>query len=69
MKSFPGRLKAVLAVAVLALLMGGVLFYRIQERRVRQDVESDLQAIAELKANQFPGDGLRLEFYREGTKP
>ena len=53
MNSFPGWLKAVLAVVVLALLAGGFSFYRAQERRVRQDVESDLRSIAELKANQI----------------
>jgi hypothetical protein len=43
--SFPGRLKAVLAVAVLALLVGGVSFYRLQERRVRQDVVNSPEII------------------------
>ena len=53
MKSFPGWLKAVLAVAVLALLAGGVSFYRVQERHVSRDVEANLQSIAELKAKQI----------------
>ncbi|MGA2281833.1 MAG: PAS domain S-box protein [Verrucomicrobiota bacterium] len=53
MNSFPGRWKAVLAVVVLALLIGGVCFYHVQEQRVRQDVESDLFAITELKAGQI----------------
>jgi len=54
MNSFPDWLKAVLAVVVPALLAEGVSFYRIQKRRVRQDVESDLQSLAELKANHSP---------------
>jgi PAS domain S-box-containing protein len=53
MNAFPGWLKAVLAVVVLALLAGGVSFYRIQERRMRQDIESNLQAVTELKATQI----------------
>jgi len=53
MNSFPGWLKAVLVVAVLALLAGGVTLNRVQERRVHQDVESCLKTVAELKANQI----------------
>jgi PAS domain S-box-containing protein len=53
MKSFPGWLKTILALVVLALLAGGVWFYQVQERRVRQDVETHLKIIAELKADQI----------------
>ena len=48
MNSFPGWLKAVLVVAVLALLAGGVSLNRVQEWRVRQNVESRLKTITEL---------------------
>ncbi len=72
MNSFPGGLKAVLVVAVLALLAGGVTFNRVQEWRVRQDVGSRLKIIAELKANpiadwrtgQLPAN----QFFNEGVE-
>ncbi len=67
MNSFPGWLKAVLAVVVLALLTVGFSFYRIQERRVRQDVESNSQSIAKLKANQSPCKGVEHELSEKGT--
>jgi hypothetical protein len=51
MNSFPGWLKAVLVVAVLALLAGGVPLNRVPERRMHQDVESRLKTITGLKAN------------------
>jgi hypothetical protein len=51
MNSFPNWLKAVLVVAVLALLAGGVTLNRVQEWRVHQDVESGLKTITGLKAN------------------
>jgi len=55
MNSFPGWLKVVLAVAVLASLAGGVSFHRVQEQRVRKDAESNL------KASQFLSDGVKRE--------
>jgi hypothetical protein len=53
MNSFPGWLKAVLVVAILALLTGGVSLNRVQERRVRQDVENRLKTITDLMANRI----------------
>jgi PAS domain S-box-containing protein len=53
MNSFPSWLKTVLALAVLALLAGGLLFYHVQEQRVRQDVESNLKVITEFKVNEI----------------
>jgi len=53
MNSFPGWLKAVLVVAVLALLAGGVILNRVQERRVGRDVGNRLKTVAELEANQI----------------
>jgi len=44
---------AVLALVFLAVLACGVWFYRTQERHLRQEVENDLFAIAELKASQI----------------
>ena len=61
MNSFPDWLKVVLAVVVLALQAGGVSFHRVQEQRVRKDAESNLKAIAELKAGQFLSDGGKRE--------
>jgi hypothetical protein len=40
MNSFSDWLKVVLAVVVLALLAEGISFHRVQERRVRQNVEN-----------------------------
>ena len=63
MNSFPdsGWLKVVLAVVVLALLSGSVSFHRVLKRLVRRDAESNLKAIAELKAGRFLSDGVKRE--------
>lgn len=53
MKTFPRWVMAVLALVFLAVLACGVWFYRTQERHLRQEVENDLFAIAELKASQI----------------
>jgi uncharacterized protein HemX len=45
MNSFLSGLKVVLVAAALALLAGGVYFHRVQGRRVRQDVETQLKAM------------------------
>ncbi len=51
-KTVPRWLIFVLVLALLAILVGGVLFYRYQERQQLQHVEAELTAIARLKANQ-----------------
>jgi hypothetical protein len=63
MNSFPdsGWLKVVLAVVVLALLSGSVSFHRVLKRLARQDAESNLKAIAELKASRFLSSGVKRE--------
>jgi hypothetical protein len=61
MNSFPDWLKVVLAVVVLALLTGSVSFHRVLQRLVRQDAESNLKAIAELKASRFLSNGVKRE--------
>ena len=61
MNSFPDWLKVVLAVVVLALLPGSVSFQRVLQRRMRQDAESNLQAIAELTAGRFLSSGVKRE--------
>ena len=63
MNSFPdsGGLKVVLAVVVLALQVGSVSFHRVLQRLVRQDAESNLKAIVELKASRFLSDGVKRE--------
>ncbi|MGA3163138.1 MAG: hypothetical protein ABSD77_02910 [Verrucomicrobiota bacterium] len=67
MNFFPGWLKAVLAVVVLALLTGDFSFHRIQERRVRRDVASNPQSIAKFNANQSPCKGVEHELSEKGT--
>ena len=49
----PRWLVAILALAVLVLLAGGVWFYRSQEQQLRQHAEEQLEAIADLKVNQI----------------
>jgi hypothetical protein len=61
MNSFPDWLKVVLAVVVLALLAGSVFFHRVRQRLVRQDAESNLKAIAKLKASRFLSNGVKRE--------
>lgn len=61
MNFFPVWLKAVLVVAVLALLTGGVFLNRVRERRVRQDVGSHLKTITDFKANRFLNGGVKRE--------
>jgi hypothetical protein len=72
MNSFPGWLKAVLVVAVLALLAGGVSLNRVQEWRVRQNVESRLKTITGLKANpiadRWNGQLRANQFLNEGVE-
>ena len=46
-------IKMVLALAVAALLLGGVAFYRDQEELMQRRVAEDLTAIARLKVNQI----------------
>jgi PAS domain S-box-containing protein len=50
---FSGWVKVFLAVAFIALLIGGVWFYHDQEREIREKVERDLSAIARLKTDQI----------------
>ena len=50
---FPGWMKAALALTFLALVAGGAWFYKAQEQEQRRQVESQLQAIARLKADQI----------------
>ncbi|MEW6579261.1 MAG: PAS domain S-box protein [Chloroflexota bacterium] len=52
-KAFPRRLAAALVLALLVILAGGGWLYRAQEQHLREDAEKDLEAIAELKANQI----------------
>ncbi|MCX6646336.1 MAG: hypothetical protein NTY09_08265 [bacterium] len=53
MKKFPHVLITALALAMLALIAGGIWFYRSQERHIRQGIESNLNSIAELKVSQI----------------
>ncbi len=46
-------MKASLTVMLLALLLGGGWFYRVQEQTMRQQNETDLSAIVRLKAQQI----------------
>jgi PAS domain S-box-containing protein len=46
-------MKLTLMVVFLAVLGGGVWFYRVQERALRQHVEENLAAIGQLKVNQI----------------
>ena len=72
MNSFPGWLKAVLVVAVLALLTGGVFLNRVQERRGRQDVENHLKTVTDLMGNQIvdwrAGQLVANRFFNDGVK-
>jgi len=51
MKTFPRWLAVTLAAALLTILIEGVWFYRSQEKYVRQEVEKNLDAIADLKVD------------------
>ena len=68
---------AAMALAFLAVFAGGAWFYRAQEQQVRADVETQLEAIAQLKVDQIVqwraerlGDAAVLmggEFFAEGV--
>jgi PAS domain S-box-containing protein len=47
------RITVLMAVALIALLIGGVWFYRLQEQVMQQKVADDLIAIGQLKADQI----------------
>ncbi len=47
------RAYSAMAVALLAVLVGGAVFYRAQEERMRQEVEAQLKVIAHLKVEQI----------------
>lgn len=49
---FPRWMIATLAVMLLFLLAGGWWLYRSQEQTMRQQIEAELTAIAQLKAGQ-----------------
>ena len=49
----PRRLIAILMLILLVLLAGGGWFYYTQEQQLRQDVEEELQAIAQMKVDQI----------------
>ena len=49
----PRRLIAILMLILLVLLAGGGWFYYTQEQHLRQDVEEELQAIAQMKVDQI----------------
>jgi two-component system, cell cycle sensor histidine kinase and response regulator CckA len=53
MSPFSHRMKAGLALVVLALLAGGAWFYHIQERHLRGEAERELTVIAQLKVGQI----------------
>jgi len=52
-RSFPWWLTLLFGLALLALLAGGALFYRSQERHLRVKAEEDLTVIARLKVEQI----------------
>ncbi len=60
MNSFPGWLKAVLVVAILALLAGGVFLYRVQKRRVRQPPALGSMHIVVVTSCAMTGDRERI---------
>jgi PAS domain S-box-containing protein len=51
--SFPGRLKFVIAFALLALMAGWFWFYKAQEKAARVRVEEQLSSIGKLKAEEI----------------
>ncbi len=51
--TFSRWIKAVLMLALLALVAGGAWFYRVQEQLMRHEAEENLSAIARLKADQI----------------
>ncbi|MBI5341917.1 MAG: response regulator [Deltaproteobacteria bacterium] len=53
LSAFPRWLAAALGLAMLLLLAGGAWFYRTQELQLRSNAEKELQAIAQLKADQI----------------
>jgi len=53
MNRFPHMLAATGVLVVLVLLAGGGMFYRAQERQLRQQVERELAAINRLKVDQI----------------
>jgi two-component system cell cycle sensor histidine kinase/response regulator CckA len=74
---FPLWIKAALVLSLLALVTGGAWFYRVQEQAMLNEAEENLNAIAQLKANQIAawrserlGDGNVLsknEFFARGV--
>ena len=50
---FSRWIKAVLILALLALVAGGAWFYRVQEQLMRHEAEKNLSAIARLKADEI----------------
>ncbi len=53
MNSIPRWLIVAFGFAILALIAGGTWFYRVQQQLVREQADSRLQAVAELKTNQI----------------
>lgn len=53
MSTFPKWLAVLLVVAILCIVAGGAWFYRMQQDYVRQDIEPDLETIAQLKVDQI----------------
>ncbi|HPG01281.1 MAG TPA: PAS domain S-box protein [Kiritimatiellia bacterium] len=53
MSTFPKWLAVLLVVAILCIVAGGAWFYRMQQDYVRQDIEPDLETIAQLKVGQI----------------
>ena len=66
MGTIPRSVMATLALALTAVLVVGVWFYRVQEREFRGRVESELASIARLKADQIAA--WRAERLDEGAE-
>ncbi|MFH0792760.1 MAG: cache domain-containing protein, partial [bacterium] len=75
---FPRRLMAALGLVIAVILAGGVWFYRTQHQQARQNIEGNLQTIAQLKVEEIVawraerlGDAAALmdsAFFIEGVK-
>lgn len=50
---FSNWIRALLLLAIIALLSGGAWFYRDQEQSIQKRIEEDLSAVARLKADQI----------------